>query len=64
MRTVAKAIREERSIVPAAEWLVDNFHIVDEQLREIRDDLPAGSAARGANLSLWEAWCRRERGIA
>jgi cyclic beta-1,2-glucan synthetase len=41
-RAVAKAIREERSIVPAAEWLVDNFHIVDEQLREIRDDLPAG----------------------
>ena len=41
-RAVAKAIREERSIVPAAEWLVDNFHIVDEQLREIRDDLPPG----------------------
>ena len=41
-RVVAKAIRDERSIVPAAEWLVDNFHIVDEQLREIRDDLPAG----------------------
>jgi len=41
-RAVAKAIREERSIEPAAEWLVDNFHIVDEQLREIRDDLPAG----------------------
>ena len=40
-RAVAAAIREERSIVPAAEWLVDNFHIVDEQLREIRDDLPA-----------------------
>ena len=39
---VARAIREERSIVPAAEWLVDNFHIVDEQLREIRDDLPSG----------------------
>src|SRR4030095_2264461 len=41
-RAGAKAIREERSIVPAAEWLVDNFHIVDEQLREIRDDLPPG----------------------
>jgi cyclic beta-1,2-glucan synthetase len=40
-RTLAGAIREERSITPAAEWLVDNFHIVDEQLREIRDDLPA-----------------------
>src|SRR5512132_280050 len=41
-RTVAKAIREERAVEPAAEWLVDNFHIVDEQLREIRDDLPPG----------------------
>ena len=27
---------------PAAEWLVDNFYIVEEQLREIRDDLPPG----------------------
>jgi cyclic beta-1,2-glucan synthetase len=40
--TIANAIREERAITPAAEWLVDNFHIVDEQLREIRDDLPTG----------------------
>src|SRR5881409_2117096 len=41
-RVIAKAIREERAITPAAEWLVDNFHLVDEQLREIRDDLPTG----------------------
>src|SRR5881409_925696 len=41
-RQIAKAIREERAIIPAAEWLVDNFHLVDEQLREIRDDLPPG----------------------
>jgi len=41
-RVIANAIREERAIVPAAEWLVDNFHVVDEQLREIRDDLPPG----------------------
>ena len=40
-RVLARAIKEERPITPAAEWLVDNFHIVDEQLREIRDDLPA-----------------------
>ncbi len=39
-RLLARAIREERSVTPAAEWLVDNFPIVDEQLREIRDDLP------------------------
>ncbi len=41
-RSIARAIREEHAITPAAEWLVDNFHIVDEQLREIKDDLPTG----------------------
>ncbi len=39
---IAAALREERWITPAAEWLVDNFFVVDEQLREIRDDLPVG----------------------
>src|ERR1700676_592484 len=41
-RATAKAIQRERTITPAAEWLVDNFFIVEEQLREIRDDLPSG----------------------
>jgi cyclic beta-1,2-glucan synthetase len=39
-RVLARAIKDERAITPAAEWLVDNFPIIDEQLREIRDDLP------------------------
>ncbi len=39
-RAIGDAIREERAITPAAEWLVDNFHVVEEQIREIRDDLP------------------------
>ena len=39
-RTLVEAIRNGRAISPAAEWLVDNFHIVEEQLREIRQDLP------------------------
>ncbi|MEP7271258.1 MAG: glucoamylase family protein, partial [Acidobacteriota bacterium] len=29
-----------RALSPAAAWLVDNFHVVDEQLRQIREDLP------------------------
>src|SRR5688500_4721492 len=37
-RALANAIRNESTISPAAEWLVDNFHIVEEQLREIRED--------------------------
>ena len=39
-RTIADAVSKEQVIMPAAEWLVDNFHVVDEQIREIRDDLP------------------------
>ncbi len=38
----ASAIQREKTITPAAEWLIDNFYIVEEQLREIRDDLPQG----------------------
>src|SRR6266550_5726375 len=37
---LAESIRREHVISPAAEWLVDNFHIVEDQVREIREDLP------------------------
>src|SRR5246127_3674227 len=47
----AKAISREQAITPAAEWLVDNFYIVEEQLREIRDDLPAGFYRKLPKLS-------------
>ncbi len=39
---MTEVIREERTITPAAEWLVDNFHLVDEALRALRNDLPRG----------------------
>ena len=41
-RTLVNAISDGGSISPAGEWLVDNYHIVEEQLREIRQDLPKG----------------------
>jgi cyclic beta-1,2-glucan synthetase len=41
-QAIARSIQREQAITPAAEWLVDNFYIVEEQLREIRDDLPPG----------------------
>jgi cyclic beta-1,2-glucan synthetase len=40
-RTIAAAVAENRPITPAAEWLLDNYHLVEEQIREIREDLPA-----------------------
>jgi len=41
-RSVAETVREKREITPGAEWLLDNFHIVEEQIRGIRDHLPGG----------------------
>jgi cyclic beta-1,2-glucan synthetase len=41
-KALAESIRAAHVISPAAEWLVDNFHIVEEQVREIREDLPKG----------------------
>lgn len=34
------AAESDETITPAAEWLLDNYHLVEEQVRRIRDDLP------------------------
>ena len=41
-RRIVKAIDQGRTITPAAEWLIDNYHLVEKQVREIRADLPPG----------------------
>ena len=41
-RTIVKAFHAHQPITPAAEWLLDNFHVVEEQVREIKHDLPPG----------------------
>jgi cyclic beta-1,2-glucan synthetase len=41
-RDIAGALGEGGALTPAAEWLLDNYHVVQEQIREIRDDLPPG----------------------
>lgn len=40
-RSVLKAIEDGDAITPEAEWLIDNFHLVEKQIRQIRSDLPA-----------------------
>ncbi len=50
-RTVVRASSARQPITPAAEWLLDNFHIVDEQIREIKDDLPPGFYRRLPKLA-------------
>ncbi|HWC04555.1 MAG TPA: glucoamylase family protein [Methylomirabilota bacterium] len=39
-RELAGVIRDEGATTPAAEWLVDNFHVVDGVVRQVREDLP------------------------
>jgi cyclic beta-1,2-glucan synthetase len=41
-RAIEAAAQVRHDLVPAEEWLVDNFHVVQEQLREIAEDLPRG----------------------
>ena len=39
-KAVAKAVHEQHAITPAAEWLLDNFHVIEEQVTDIHLDLP------------------------
>ena len=36
------AIQAKRRIAPAGEWLLDNFHLIEEQVRTARRHLPSG----------------------
>jgi cyclic beta-1,2-glucan synthetase len=65
-RALAAVIHEERATMPAAEWLVDNFYIVEDVLNEVRTDLPPGfyrelptlteGPLRGAPRAVGLAW--------
>ena len=39
-QSIVEAVGQKRQITQAEEWLLDNFHVVDGQIREIRDHLP------------------------
>ncbi|MBC8128865.1 MAG: glycosyl transferase, partial [Rhizobiaceae bacterium] len=39
-RSSAATLEASQDIAPAAEWLLDNYHVVEQQIHEIRDDLP------------------------
>ncbi len=41
-RTIALAASRGRNITPAAQWLLDNYHVIEQQIRKIHSDLPTG----------------------
>jgi len=50
-RAVSDDLAARRPISPGASWLLDNFHIVEEQLRQISNDLPSGFYRRLPKLA-------------
>ncbi len=38
----SNSARNNEMLAAGAEWLLDNFHVIDEQVRDIRRDLPRG----------------------
>ncbi len=50
-RAIAAAVNEGSSITPAAEWLIDNYHLVEAQIREIQVDLSPGYYAQLPKLA-------------
>ncbi|MGC8492317.1 MAG: GH36-type glycosyl hydrolase domain-containing protein [Syntrophobacteraceae bacterium] len=39
---LTEAVKSERRITPAGEWLLDNFYLIEEQIRTARRHLPKG----------------------
>ena len=51
-RTLAQSAENGHHATPAAEWLADNYHLVDMQIREIGIDLPPGFYAQLPKLAV------------
>ncbi len=39
---LARAADEKQVLPPGSEWILDNYHVIEEHLREIKKDLPRG----------------------
>jgi len=64
-RLIAEDVHEGRPIAPAAEWVLDNFHLIEAEARNVQRDLPATyyrqlpRLASDERLSRVEALARR-----
>ncbi len=57
---INKTIAAEQTVAPAAEWLLDNFYLIEEQIRLIRRHLPRGYSAQLPRLAagVWRGYPR------
>ena len=40
--SLTEAVKADRRITPAGDWLLDNFYLIEEQIRTARRHLPKG----------------------
>jgi cyclic beta-1,2-glucan synthetase len=48
---LTEAVKADRRITPAGEWLLDNFYVIEEQIRTARRHLPKGYSRELPRLS-------------
>jgi cyclic beta-1,2-glucan synthetase len=53
-RILAEDVHQGEHITPAAEWLLDNFHIVASEIRDVQQNLPRGYYRELPKLALRE----------
>src|SRR5687767_12781084 len=65
LRTVYMALAEDarrgEAASPAAEWLLDNFHIISAAVRDIRHDLPPAFYARLPSIAVDDEYAGQPR---
>ena len=61
-RTVADDVHRGETVSPASEWLLDNFHLIANELRSVRHDLPRGYYRRLPKVAARPRGSSRVRG--
>jgi hypothetical protein len=51
-RRLTSASTEKRRITPAGEWLLDNFYLIEEQIRTAKRHLPKGDSRELPRLAI------------
>ena len=58
---LTEAVKANRRITPAGEWLLDNFYLIEEQIRTARRHLPKGYSRELPRLMQWSIGCSAAR---
>ena len=58
-KLLTEAVKADRRITPAGEWLLDNFYVIEEQIRTAKRHLPKGYSRELPRLMNGPSGCSR-----